>query len=107
MCDQPNGEGHTEAIKIEFDPVELPFEDLMRRFFAEATPNVRRMQYRSAVWAQDAAQTETASRVARELGKAEGVPVLAAADWHDAESYHQKYYDKQCGIVEARVCKRL
>ena len=104
VCDQPMNEGHTEAIRIEFDTTILSFEDLMRRFFAEATPNIRRVQYRSAVWAQDAAQAETAVRVARELGKEEGVPVLAAAPWHDAEEMHQKYYERQSA---PRVCSRL
>mgnify|MGYP006111025313 CR=1 FL=1 len=79
----------------------------MQRFFDEATPNIRRVQYRSAVWVQSAEQAEAAIRVARQHEKEEGVPVLASATWHDAEEYHQKYYEKQCNQGEARVCRRL
>ena len=104
VCDQPNGEGHTEALRVEFDPSVLSFDDIMQRFFSEATPNIRRTQYLSAVWAQDAEQASVASRIAREHGKEDGVPVLAAATWHDAEDYHQKYYEKQTG---PRLCRRL
>ena len=106
VCDQPNGEGHTEAIRIEFDASIISFEALMNRFFEEATPNIRRMQYRSAVWAQNESQAAIAMRVARAHGKADGVPVLAAAVWHDAEDTHQKYYETMCGGGE-RVCRRL
>ena len=103
VCEQPNAEGHTEAIRIVFDPSELRFEELMRRFFAEATPNIRRMQYRSAVWAQSPAQMDVAARIATECGMAAGVPVLATAPWYDAEPEHQKYYEK---MAAPRVCGR-
>lgn len=86
-----------------FDPTQLSFDDLLRRFFAEATPNICRVQYQSAVWAQDAAQRVSALRIAKEMGK-DGIPVLDATDWHDAEDYHQKYYEKQVG---PRACRRL
>ena len=105
VCGQRNDEGHTEAIRVEFDPHVISYEQLMRRFFDEATPNIVRLQYRSAVWAQDATQAETAERVAREAGKAGGVAVLGSAAWHDAEPYHQKYYEKQCS--GPHVCRRL
>ena len=75
----------------------------MERFFDEATANIRRVQYRSAVWAQSDAQAETARRIAARHGK-EGVPVLSASAWHDAEPEHQKYYEKQ---TAPRVCRRL
>ena len=104
VCAEPNAEGHTEAIRVTFDPNVLSFEELMRRFFEEATPSIRRMQYRSAVWAQDAVQSEIASRVAKELGKDHGVPILAPAPWYEAEERHQKYYER---LAAPRVCGRL
>lgn len=104
VCDAPNSEGHTEAIRVVFDPSVITFEDLMRRFFEEAMPNVRRLQYRSAVWAQNAVQMETATRIASEL-HADGVPVLEACAWHEAEPRHQKYYENQAG--GEHVCRRL
>ena len=88
-----------------FDPAQLPFAAIMDRFYAEATPNIRRVQYRSAVWAQDADQALVALQVAREHGKEDGVPIFTeAVPWFDAEEYHQKYYEKQAA---PRVCRRL
>ena len=105
VCADPNDSGHTEAIRVVFDPSTVTFEQLAERFFAEATPNIRRVQYRSALWAQSPEQMEIASRIATAQGKAEGVAILPKAQWHDAEGYHQKYYEKQCGA--SRACRRL
>ena len=103
VCRQHNDEGHTEALLVEFLPSVLTFEQLMHRFFEEATPNIRRRQYRSAIWAQSERQAEIASLVARRLGK-DGVPILSASTWHEAEALHQKYYERQAA---PRVCRRL
>ena len=46
----------------------------------------------SAVWAQDEAQRAVAERLAREVRSE--VPTLAPTDWHDAEEYHQDYWEK-------------
>ena len=105
VCDQPNDSGHTEAIRVVYDPSVISFEAMMDRFFAEATPNIRRVQYRSAVWAQNTEQAMIAMAVARRWGKEDGVPIFTdAAQWFDAEGYHQKYYEKQ---TAPRVCRRL
>ena len=56
-------DGHTEAIRLEFDPTVLSFEELMRTFFED--PHVagyypgasaEKPQYMSAVWALSAEQ---------------------------------------------------
>jgi hypothetical protein len=77
------------------DPDRLSFEDICERFFAEATPNIRRRQYLNALFAQCDSQAETALLAAEKAGKAGGVPVLPACAWHDAEERHQHYYEKQ------------
>ena len=53
-------------------------------------PSLAKPQYRTAVWAQDEAQAETARRLLVEGGK-ETIPVLPKSEWHDAEDYHQKF----------------
>jgi len=87
------GDGHTEALKVEYDPSVISYEDLMQRVLEKASVHPTKAQYKSAVWAQSDEQAAAARSVAAKLGK-EAVPVLEAAQWHDAEEYHQKYVEK-------------
>ena len=90
------GDGHTEAVRVEFDPRELSYEALVRGFVED--PRVRGRvdakadaQYLTAIWTTDDAQRETATRVCADAGK-ETVPVLAATRWYDAEDRHQQFF---------------
>lgn len=86
------GDGHTEAIKVEFDPAVISYEQIMRKVLAQASGPPRKAQYMSAVWCMDDEQAKVAKKVAKELGKdREGVPILSAAPWHDAEEYHREW----------------
>jgi len=89
------GDGHTEALKVEYDPAVVTYEDIMRRVLSQAHGGACKAQYMSAVWSVDEQQAAIATRVAKELGKESSVPIMPAAPWHDAEDYHQKYYEKQ------------
>jgi len=89
-----SGDGHTEALKVEYDPSVLPYEELMRTVLQQADPDSWSVQYQDAVWPQSEEQREIARSVAQRLGKAR-VPILDATPWHDAEEYHQKYLTKQ------------
>lgn len=91
-----NGDGHTEAVKLEFDPAVISYEDLVGKVLKEASPGgFGDAQYQSAVWPQDAMQEAVAKKVAAKLGGGKaGVPILPKAQWTDAEEYHQKYYAK-------------
>lgn len=88
-----NGDGHTEAMKIDFDPSVISYEELMQRVLREASSYGGDPQYMSAVWALTEEQEAIAKRVAASLNKKK-VPILPSAAWHDAEDYHQKYFDK-------------
>lgn len=90
------GDGHTEAVKVTFDPSVITYEQLMRRVVHEAHPHMTKAQYQSAVWTQTPEEEAIARRVAHEMNK-DALPVLPAAEtqWWDAEEYHQKYYEKQ------------
>ena len=96
-------DGHTEALKLWFDPSKITYEQLMERYFSQYGANgycEGRHQYSSAVWAQDEEQMAIARRVAEKYGSR--VAILPAAEWHDAERYHQKYFDKMgCGCCGA------
>lgn len=90
------GDGHTEALKIQFDPSVISYEEVMRKVLPEASGFKAKRQYMSAVWAQNEAQKKVAENVAKSLGK-DSVPILPAQHWQDAEEYHQHYVDKQRG----------
>ena len=92
MC---GGDGHTEALLLEYDPSVLSYEELITRYFED--PHVRhtypgdtqKPQYMSAIWAQDEEQSSIAQRVSNEVGKS--VPVLPRKEWYDAEDWHQHF----------------
>ena len=92
------GDGHTEAVRLVFDPKVISYEQLITRVLSQASPMRAKAQYMSAVWANNPAQAQIAKRVAASENKST-VPILAAADtkWHDAEEYHQKYVAKSRG----------
>lgn len=96
------GDGHTEAIKIEFDPAVISYEEIMHLVLPQAAAGGK-VQYMSAVWALDGEQEKVAKKVAAGMGKA-AIPILPAGAWHDAEEYHQKYVEKQRGAPRSSKC---
>ncbi|SPU49365.1 peptide-methionine (S)-S-oxide reductase MsrA [Bordetella trematum] len=97
--------GHIEVARIEFDPAELTFSDLLRVFFATHDPttpgrqgNDVGPQYESAIFWQDEAQREQAQAVMAEI-EAAGVydaplvtRLLPPAHFWPAEDYHRDYF---------------
>lgn len=103
--------GHTETVRVCFDPDQVSYEALVRQFFEQHDPtqgfrqgNDVGTQYRSAIFTTDAQQEAIAHQVrdqAAEAYAAAGYPELTtqledAADWpfHYAEDYHQQYLIK-------------
>jgi peptide-methionine (S)-S-oxide reductase len=97
--------GHAEVIKIEFDPGEIAFKDLLTVFFATHDPTTLNRQgndvgtqYRSAVFYANEDQKREAEAFIKELNdsKAFGKPVVTTleplGEFYEAEDYHQKYY---------------
>ncbi|GAA2628593.1 peptide-methionine (S)-S-oxide reductase MsrA [Streptomyces axinellae] len=111
--------GHTEAVRVVYDPAKVSYEELLKRFWEAHDPtqgfrqgNDTGTQYRSAVYTHSAAQAATAEAsrdayqrvltgsghgtITTEILPAEGRPFYAA------EGYHQQYLDKNpagyCGI---------
>lgn len=96
------GDGHTEAIKIEYDPSIVSYDKLLDVFFKEHTPvRKSKAQYKSAVWVHDKAQKEKVEQKIKEvqssLGREVVTDVEPVKEWHDAEEYHQNYIKKQTG----------
>ncbi|CAK0840689.1 unnamed protein product, partial [Prorocentrum cordatum] len=111
------GDGHSEAIRIEFDPQLITYDELLTHFdrirkrtpapvglaFAGgAQPHTAavqagtKTQHHSAIWYHDEEQKKALQARARR-----GAPEVHAArmeTWHDAERYHQKFHQKGCSV---------
>ena len=101
--------GHAEAIRIDFDPAQLSYGDLLDVFMATHDPtqlnrqgNDIGTQYRSAIFPLDDAQrAEASAAIARSNGeRANNGPggkvvttVEGPATWYPAENYHQEYWE--------------
>ncbi|MEU3709140.1 peptide-methionine (S)-S-oxide reductase MsrA [Streptomyces catenulae] len=111
--------GHTEAVRVVYDPAVVPYTALLKLFWESHNPtqgfrqgNDVGTQYRSAVYTHSPAQQQAAeaSRDAyAETLRTRGYPditteILPATDrpFYPAEGYHQQYLDKNpagyCGI---------
>jgi peptide-methionine (S)-S-oxide reductase len=99
------GTGHAEVIRIEFDPDQISFRDLMTVFFATHDPTTLNRQgndvgtqYRSTILYADEEQERQAEAFIKELNdsKAFGKPVVTTleplGEFYAAEDYHQEYY---------------
>ena len=103
VCDGDTG--HAEAVRIEFDPAVIRFEDLLDIFFVihdPTTPNRQGndvgTQYRSAIFfttpEQEAIAAEKIRRLAWEGAFDEPIvtEVEPAATFWPAEAYHDNYF---------------
>jgi peptide methionine sulfoxide reductase msrA/msrB len=99
--------GHAEAVRVIYDPSQVAYEDLARRFFEIHDPTQKNRQgpdvgtqYRSAVFYRDEEQKKIAEKLIAEL-KARGYDVATevteASKFYPAEDYHQEYLRKHPG----------
>ena len=99
--------GHAEVVEIVFDPAKVSYEKLVEHYWRTIDPTTKDRQfcdagspYRTAIFAQDAAQLKAAlaSRQALEKSKPFKEPVvtevLMGGPFYAAEAYHQDYYKK-------------
>jgi peptide-methionine (S)-S-oxide reductase len=109
--------GHTEVVRVVFDPAVVTAEQLLRLFFESHDPTQGMRQgndvgttYRSAVYTHTDAQLATA-RAVRDTYQAAltaagrgaiTTEILASSTFYPAEDYHQQYLHKvpngYCGI---------
>ena len=88
---------HSEAIRIEFDPVRVSYQDLLEIFWESHDPTSSpwSRQYRNAIFTltpsqQQQAEQSRARLAARSSGKI-GAAIEPAGLFYPAEDYHQKY----------------
>lgn len=117
--------GHAEAIKIDFDPEVISYDDLLTVFFNTHDPTTLNRQgndigtqYRSAIFYQNDIQKQKAEDLIKELNasKAYEKPVVTEVKplemFYPAENYHQGYYRNHkdqpyCQIVIAPKLEKL
>ncbi|MGE5541153.1 MAG: peptide-methionine (S)-S-oxide reductase MsrA [Bacillota bacterium] len=114
--------GHAEVIRIEFDPSQISYRELMTVFFGshDATQLNRQgndigTQYRSAVFPTTAEQTKEAQAFIQELqgSSSEGDPIVTTVEEHatfyPAEEYHKDYYarNSQQGYCQVIIAPKL
>lgn len=94
--------GHTEAIRVEYDPRRVSFDDLLYVFWRNVDPFDgegqfcdRGSQYRPGIYwttpAQRQAAESSAETVRKRFKKSVAVEIKEAGTFYDAESYHQDY----------------
>jgi peptide-methionine (S)-S-oxide reductase len=109
--------GHTEVVRVVFDPAKISYEELLRVFWENHDPtqgmrqgNDTGTQYRSAVYTeneeqQKAAEASRAAYQAQLTSAGYGAitsEVRLAPEFYYAEDYHQQYLAKNpdgyCGL---------
>lgn len=97
--------GHAEACRIEFDPNQVSYHDLVRQFYRMHDPTQVGGQgpdigdsYRSAIFYTSPIQQQEANvvtaMVQKTLDKPIATEITKATDFYEAEDYHQKYFEK-------------
>jgi peptide-methionine (S)-S-oxide reductase len=101
------GTGHTEALRVVYDPRKITYEKLLDVFWHNVDPVARDRQfcdvgrqYRTAIFYQDETQKRLAEASRKRLEDAKTLPgpieteIVAATEFYPAEEYHQDYYRK-------------
>lgn len=106
------GTGHTEVVRVVFDPAKVPYERLLKVFWESHNPtqgmrqgNDRGTQYRSGIYYFNDKQRSHAEKTRcmmqdglRKRGHGDITTEIAAAkEFYYAEDYHQQYLHKNPG----------
>jgi len=113
--------GHAETTKIDFDPEQISYADILRQFFRMHDPTQVGGQgpdigdnYRSVIFYLTGQQKETAEAMLAEqqpkFKKPIATEVTKASEFYPAEEYHQKFFQKTgigaCHVPYAPLEKR-
>jgi len=108
-----HGTGHAEAVEVDFDPAQVSYETLARKFFELHDPTQLNRQgpdvgdqYRSAVFFHSPEQQAVAEKIKTDVAPQHRRPVVTevtpAATFWEAEDYHQRYLEKR-GLASCRI----
>lgn len=107
--------GHAEVVQVEYDPAEVPYDDLLAVFWDNHDPTTLNRQgpdvgtqYRSVIFFHSPEQ-EAAARASKEALDASGrfkrpivTQILPAPTFWMAEDYHQQYLEKR-GLATCHI----
>ncbi|GHA65080.1 peptide-methionine (S)-S-oxide reductase MsrA [Photobacterium aphoticum] len=111
--------GHTEVVRVIFDPQQISFDALLTLFWEHHDPtqgmrqgNDVGTQYRSAIFTQTPAQQiaaiDSQLRYQAVLDAPITTEIAAASTFYFAETYHQQYLAKNpqgyCGLGGTGIC---
>jgi peptide-methionine (S)-S-oxide reductase len=100
------GTGHTEAVRVTYEPGKVSYSQLVEYFWRHIDPTVKDKQfcdsgsqYRSGIYWQNATERAIAESSREALvssGKFKEIhtEIVAATTFYPAEEYHQDYYKK-------------
>lgn len=113
--------GHAEAVEIRYDPRRIGYGQLLQVFFAVAHDPTQRdrqgndvgTQYRSVIFAVDAAQARVARAYIRQLNATApfaGHPIVTEVRpleaFYPAEAYHHRYAERNADQPYIRCVSR-
>jgi len=107
--------GHAEAVEVQYDPAKLSYDELLNVFWENHDPTTLNRQgpdwgsqYRSVIFFHTPEQ-ESSAKASKEAldksgryGKKIVTQILPAADFYEAEDYHQQYLEKR-GLASCHI----
>lgn len=100
--------GHAEVVRVEYDPAQVSYEELLNVFWNNHDPTTLNRQgpdtgtqYRSVIFYETPEQKAVALASKEKLDKSGEfkkpvvTEIIPAQDFYKAEEYHQRYYERQ------------
>ena len=114
MCGETTG--HAEAVRLEFDPGQITFPEMLEIFFATHDPTTLNRQgadqgarYRSVVFYTSDEQREQGEAYIKELDAAGDLPgpvvtqIAEFEKFYEAEQEHRQFYQNNSGSMYCQV----
>ncbi len=109
--------GHLEAVRVDYDPSIISYEDLVKLFFETHDysqengqgPDIG-PQYLSAIFYNDESEKETANKyvdILQSRGEKVATMLKPFTNFYDAEDYHQDYYTRKNSTPYCHVYKKI
>ncbi len=103
--------GHAEVVRVEYDPAQVSYDDLLTVFFATHDPTTLNRQgadvgteYRSAIFYTSDDQKRRAESFIKELNSSDsrGDPIVTEVRpldaFYEAEDYHREYFRNNAAL---------